>query len=140
MTPGPHEPTANQLQNYLAPIVDDLIKLYDEGVVIKTPLFPDGKQTCNPFDVHIYNSLLLKVVVFVWYWWGSSATTLPYARCVDSLIRTTMPHHAPSAKFVVLISSQNAHFAEKVCNSFPCLFLLVTHYITGFPNRTAQEH
>jgi hypothetical protein len=31
-----------QLQNYLKIIVDDLIMLYEDGIVIKTPEYPDG--------------------------------------------------------------------------------------------------
>ena len=42
MTPGPTEPTAEQLQNYLRILVDDLILLYENGILIKTPDFPDG--------------------------------------------------------------------------------------------------
>ncbi|KAF8577397.1 hypothetical protein K439DRAFT_1622144 [Ramaria rubella] len=40
MTPGPHEPTAEDLQNHLKFIVDDLLLLYDEGIIVKTPMFP----------------------------------------------------------------------------------------------------
>jgi hypothetical protein len=43
MPPGPHEATAEQLQNYLKIIVDDLIYLYEEGMVIETPEHPEGK-------------------------------------------------------------------------------------------------
>jgi hypothetical protein len=41
--PGPHEQTAEQLQHYLKIIVDDLIKLFEDGIVICTPRFPQGK-------------------------------------------------------------------------------------------------
>ncbi|EPQ57917.1 hypothetical protein GLOTRDRAFT_91486 [Gloeophyllum trabeum ATCC 11539] len=40
--PGPSEPTAEQLQKYLKIIVDDLIKLFEEGIMIKTPQYPEG--------------------------------------------------------------------------------------------------
>ena len=43
MTPGPTEPTAEQLQNYIALLIDDLIELYKNGVVMKTPSHPEGK-------------------------------------------------------------------------------------------------
>ncbi|KAJ7205556.1 hypothetical protein GGX14DRAFT_568891 [Mycena pura] len=33
-----------KLQGYLKIIVDDLIMLYDEGIVVKTPEYPDGKR------------------------------------------------------------------------------------------------
>ncbi|KAG2113236.1 hypothetical protein DEU56DRAFT_749141 [Suillus clintonianus] len=42
MTPGPTEPTGAQLQNYLRLVVDDLLKLYEEGVVYHTPGHPEG--------------------------------------------------------------------------------------------------
>ncbi|KZT22790.1 hypothetical protein NEOLEDRAFT_1070879, partial [Neolentinus lepideus HHB14362 ss-1] len=40
--PGPKEPTGEQLQSYLKFIVDDLIKLYEEGICIKTAAHPEG--------------------------------------------------------------------------------------------------
>jgi hypothetical protein len=39
---GRKEPTAAQLQRYLKIIVDDLIMLHEEGIVVKTPEYPDG--------------------------------------------------------------------------------------------------
>ena len=51
MTPGPKEPTAEQLQHYLKLIVDDLIMLHERGIVIKTPLHPN----CN--FVHFFTML-----------------------------------------------------------------------------------
>ena len=45
MTPGPKEPTAEQLQHYLKLLVDDLVKLYEEGIVVKTNQYPEGKDT-----------------------------------------------------------------------------------------------
>ena len=42
MTPGPSEPTGEQLQNYLKIIVDDLLKLYDDGVRYSTESCPQG--------------------------------------------------------------------------------------------------
>ncbi|KAJ7779374.1 hypothetical protein DFH07DRAFT_730185, partial [Mycena maculata] len=42
MPPGPTEPTADQLQQYLKVVVDDLILLYEQGIFIKTPEYPDG--------------------------------------------------------------------------------------------------
>ncbi|TDL19286.1 hypothetical protein BD410DRAFT_443930 [Rickenella mellea] len=43
MTPGPTEPSAEQLQHYLKIIVDDLIKLYETGISIKTASRPEGR-------------------------------------------------------------------------------------------------
>ncbi|KAJ7615964.1 hypothetical protein FB45DRAFT_757645, partial [Roridomyces roridus] len=39
---GQKEPTAEQLQHYLKIIVDDLIMLYEDGIVVNTPEFPNG--------------------------------------------------------------------------------------------------
>ncbi|KIK78458.1 hypothetical protein PAXRUDRAFT_28616 [Paxillus rubicundulus Ve08.2h10] len=44
MTPGPQEPTRSQLQNYLKVIIDDLFKLYEDGVVYHTPSHPQGQR------------------------------------------------------------------------------------------------
>ncbi|KAJ6506558.1 hypothetical protein C8R45DRAFT_1208644 [Mycena sanguinolenta] len=41
---GRKEPTAEQLQKYLKLIIDDLIVLYEDGIVIKTPEYPDRKR------------------------------------------------------------------------------------------------
>ncbi|KAG0731594.1 hypothetical protein G6F23_015153 [Rhizopus arrhizus] len=41
MIPGPGEPTDDQIQNFLRPMVDELIVLYD-GVVIPTYQCPNG--------------------------------------------------------------------------------------------------
>jgi len=42
MTPGPTEPTAEELQKYLKIIVDDLLKLWNDGIWICTPAYPEG--------------------------------------------------------------------------------------------------
>jgi hypothetical protein len=42
MTPGPTEPTAEQLQNYLKIVVEDLKRLYDTGIQVETPEHPEG--------------------------------------------------------------------------------------------------
>lgn len=41
--PGPGAPDSKAVQYVLAPIVDELLVLYREGVVIKTERFPEGK-------------------------------------------------------------------------------------------------
>ncbi|KAK7035079.1 hypothetical protein R3P38DRAFT_2518789 [Favolaschia claudopus] len=48
MTPGPREPTAEQLQNYLKTIVDDLIELYEHGILIESPDHPNGGLLHDP--------------------------------------------------------------------------------------------
>ncbi|KAJ7114849.1 hypothetical protein C8R44DRAFT_629896, partial [Mycena epipterygia] len=42
MPPGPTEPTSPQLQNYLKIIVDDLLMLYDHGIIIYPDEYPQG--------------------------------------------------------------------------------------------------
>lgn len=44
LSPGPHELSAEQKQKFIYDHVTDLLRLYDEGVVIKTPLFPNGRR------------------------------------------------------------------------------------------------
>ncbi|TFK48392.1 hypothetical protein OE88DRAFT_1704182, partial [Heliocybe sulcata] len=41
--PGPSEPSADEMQHYLKFVVDDLIKLYDDGIHIKTANYPEGR-------------------------------------------------------------------------------------------------
>jgi hypothetical protein len=55
--PGPHEQTADQLQNYLKIIVDDLLKLFHEGIYIRTPRFPQGE-----FFVYCFCLVILTLV------------------------------------------------------------------------------
>ncbi|KAF7367179.1 hypothetical protein MSAN_00977800 [Mycena sanguinolenta] len=42
MPPGPTEQTSKQLQSYLAMTVDELITLYDDGIIIHPPEHPNG--------------------------------------------------------------------------------------------------
>jgi len=44
MLPGPTEPNATALQNYLKPIVDDLLVLYERGTVVQTDKHPNGER------------------------------------------------------------------------------------------------
>ncbi|KII89951.1 hypothetical protein PLICRDRAFT_571426 [Plicaturopsis crispa FD-325 SS-3] len=44
MTPGPTEPTAEQLQHYNKIIVDDLIMLYEHGVFYRSEKYPNGRR------------------------------------------------------------------------------------------------
>lgn len=48
MTPGPKEPTGPQLQNYMRLVVDDLLQLYDEGIIYHTPAYPQGELINTP--------------------------------------------------------------------------------------------
>ncbi|KZT20160.1 hypothetical protein NEOLEDRAFT_1076255, partial [Neolentinus lepideus HHB14362 ss-1] len=47
--PGPSEPTAEQLQSYLKFVTNDLIKLYEKGVRVKTAHYPDGEYSIRAF-------------------------------------------------------------------------------------------
>jgi hypothetical protein len=44
ITPGPKEFTSDELQFFLKIFVDDLIKLYEEGIIIATPEYPAGRR------------------------------------------------------------------------------------------------
>ena len=43
ITPGPKEFTTDELAFFMKSLVDDLIRLYDEGITIKTDDFPEGQ-------------------------------------------------------------------------------------------------
>ncbi|KAG1791146.1 uncharacterized protein HD556DRAFT_1206396, partial [Suillus plorans] len=43
INPGSKELDANQLQLFMKNYVDDLLRLYDEGVMLKTQKYPSGK-------------------------------------------------------------------------------------------------
>ena len=43
MTPGPKEPNAKELQHILKIIVDELLELYEHGIQVSTPEYPNGK-------------------------------------------------------------------------------------------------
>ncbi|KAH9947413.1 hypothetical protein B0H21DRAFT_661023, partial [Amylocystis lapponica] len=45
LTPGPKELTADELQHFMKAYVDDLLQLYNEGILVKTPLHPNGEST-----------------------------------------------------------------------------------------------
>ena len=42
ITPGPKEADHESLQNFMRDWVDDLLMLYDDGVIIRTRKFPEG--------------------------------------------------------------------------------------------------
>jgi len=44
LTPGPKEPTVEQLCEFNRLLVDDLIELYEHGIVMKTPRYPEGRR------------------------------------------------------------------------------------------------
>ncbi|KAG0694055.1 hypothetical protein DFH29DRAFT_764462, partial [Suillus ampliporus] len=44
ITPGPKEFNLDQLQHFMKNYIDDLLKLYDDGILIKTPGYPSGRQ------------------------------------------------------------------------------------------------
>ncbi|KAJ6540384.1 hypothetical protein B0H19DRAFT_1077796 [Mycena capillaripes] len=54
MPPGPHEATAEQLQHHLKIIVDDLIMLHEEGIIIKTPEYPNAMCKLCGFADHAH--------------------------------------------------------------------------------------
>ena len=43
MTPGPNEWNADELQYLIKSYVDNLLRLYDHGVMVQTPKFPQGR-------------------------------------------------------------------------------------------------
>ena len=48
MTPGPKEFNADELQYALKDLVDELIKLYEKGIFVRTPCFPEGTLENQP--------------------------------------------------------------------------------------------
>jgi hypothetical protein len=51
MTPGPSEPTADELQEFSKLMVDELIELEEHGIIVsKTSERPDGALFCNFFN------------------------------------------------------------------------------------------
>lgn len=56
--PGPKGPNNEEVQWLLKPFVDDLIRLYEEGIIIKTPLYPEGE-----FLHYFYLFLLMQVTL-----------------------------------------------------------------------------
>ena len=51
--PGPSAPNAAAVQYILKPLVDDLIHLYEEGIVIKTNNYPAGKKYRLPISFNL---------------------------------------------------------------------------------------
>ncbi|KAI0790156.1 hypothetical protein BC629DRAFT_1593292 [Irpex lacteus] len=43
VTPGPHELNADQLQQFNKAFVSDLLDLYENGMIVKTPTCPEGR-------------------------------------------------------------------------------------------------
>ncbi|KAK6984603.1 hypothetical protein R3P38DRAFT_2575750 [Favolaschia claudopus] len=51
--PGPHEETCDEFQRTMASNVTELLMLYDDGILVKTPKFPNG-QSSGAIDVLPY--------------------------------------------------------------------------------------
>jgi hypothetical protein len=51
MTPGPSEPTADELQEFSRLLIDDLIELERDGIIVgKTLDRPNGENFNQPHD------------------------------------------------------------------------------------------
>ncbi len=46
LTPGPKELTGEELQYFMKAFVDDLLMLYDHGVLVQTLSHPAGRRVC----------------------------------------------------------------------------------------------
>jgi hypothetical protein len=67
LVPGPHELSGDDLQHVLKLDVDDKIMLYNEGIVVKTPLYPAGLSS-TPYNIcfpSTHTIMFCKVVEFV---------------------------------------------------------------------------
>ena len=58
MLPGPKEPDADQLQEYQRLIVDDLVKLFEDGIRVPTPSSPAGMQSCTASFIFLINLIV----------------------------------------------------------------------------------
>ncbi|KAL5476590.1 hypothetical protein ACEPAI_3270 [Sanghuangporus weigelae] len=48
LSPGPKESSCEELQHLLEAVVDDLLRLYEEGIEVRTPHYPNGRK------IHVY--------------------------------------------------------------------------------------
>jgi hypothetical protein len=60
ISPGPKELDSDQLQFFMKDYVDDLLRLYDEGIIIKTSKYPDGQLQLYLCLRHNVNDLLFR--------------------------------------------------------------------------------
>ncbi|KAJ7739131.1 hypothetical protein B0H16DRAFT_1729525 [Mycena metata] len=44
LSPGPHDETADEFQRSMAEMVTNLLMLYDDGIFVKTPKYPNGRR------------------------------------------------------------------------------------------------
>jgi hypothetical protein len=64
MLPGPQEPTAEQLQHHLKILVDELVQLYEDGIVIETPEHPQGEYRSRiSFSAHLISGIRVRVAL-----------------------------------------------------------------------------
>ncbi|KAJ7753057.1 hypothetical protein DFH07DRAFT_774194 [Mycena maculata] len=47
LAPGPHEETADELQRSFAATVTDLLMLYDDGILVQTPKYPNDHKSAK---------------------------------------------------------------------------------------------
>jgi hypothetical protein len=65
MTPGPTEPTCEQLQQYLTKLVDDLLNLWENGKQYRTSKHPLGRVSCQYLGIVLSHFLYLGILVRV---------------------------------------------------------------------------
>ena len=61
--PGPNVPNAEQLQSVLKAIVDDVGPLYDTGITLKTPKYPNGNYMYYSYLINSHTELFHKAAV-----------------------------------------------------------------------------
>ncbi|KAJ7937539.1 hypothetical protein B0H13DRAFT_2302706 [Mycena leptocephala] len=81
--PGPREQTAEQLQTYLKIIVDDLVMLYDDGILVETPEYPNGLRVRVALvPIIAGHPAMCKLCGFANY--GHSAASCPKCKALSS--------------------------------------------------------
>jgi hypothetical protein len=78
--PGPKEANPDQCQRFLRPLVNELLRLWQHGVMIATPKYPQGRLV----RVALVAVVCDKPAAYKLGGFGSQAT-LTSARCAGSL-------------------------------------------------------
>lgn len=89
VTPGPHELNADQLQQFMSAFVTDLLSLYENGIIVKTPAYPQGMYMFHSTDQDTYHDhcfYSFQAELFVLFWWRYAVIILQCAECADLVI------------------------------------------------------
>src|ERR1700761_909997 len=109
LTPGPKEPTAEQLCKFNRLLVNDLIELYEHSIVMKTPQYPEGRRV----------KVALMAIIWRWSRWlalQTRITTTHHAIVVEQLKQRRI-----QMQVFLMVSRFGFRICRQDCSDLECI-------------------